>query len=131
MLILERLHQYMMLRNLSFNKLEKSINASHGSISNAWKCNRNVGSQVIEKILNFYKEISAEWLLRGEGPMLLQTKVNTYQTSNEVDYSDILVRLCYTNGRVTSIKFCATCTKKRITNLSGLIKKMAEVSVTE
>ncbi|MFT5647829.1 MAG: hypothetical protein ACI976_002524 [Aureispira sp.] len=43
----------------------------------------------------------------------------------EVDYSDILIRLCYVDNHVTSIKFCGTCTKKRITNLSGLIKKMA------
>lgn len=60
--------------------------------------------------------------------------VERYKFKNpaiEADFSDILVRLCYTNGKVTSIKFCATCTKKRITNLSGLIKKMAEVSVTE
>ncbi|MBL4650157.1 MAG: hypothetical protein JKY03_10530 [Aureispira sp.] len=43
-----------------------------------------------------------------------------------VDYSEILLRLCYTNNQITSIKFCGTCTKKRITNLSGLIKKMAD-----
>lgn len=45
----------------------------------------------------------------------------------EVDYSNILLRLCYTNNKIDSIKFCGTCTKQRITNLSGLIKKMANV----
>jgi hypothetical protein len=43
----------------------------------------------------------------------------------EVDYSNILLRLCYTNNQITSIKFCGTCTKQRITNLEGIFKKMA------
>jgi len=54
--------------------------------------------------------------------------IERYKLKNptlEVDYSDVLIRLYYTNNQVTSIKFCGTCAKKRITNLSGLIKKMA------
>lgn len=42
----------------------------------------------------------------------------------EVDYSNILLRLCYVDNQITSIKFCGTCSKSRITNLSEIIKKM-------
>lgn len=55
--------------------------------------------------------------------------VERYKLKNvdgEVDYSDILIRLCFINKKVSSLKFCATCTKKRITNFSGLLKKIAE-----
>lgn len=45
----------------------------------------------------------------------------------EVDYSAILIRLCYTSHQLTSIKFCGTCAPKRITNLAGLFKKMAAI----
>lgn len=48
----------------------------------------------------------------------------------EVDYSNILLRLCYTNNKITSIKFCGTCAKQRITNLSGLIKEMVDVEAS-
>lgn len=69
-MILNRLRDYLLHRDLSFNKFEKSLGVSHGSISNAWKHERNIGSNVIEKILRTYPEINAEWLLRGEGEML-------------------------------------------------------------
>lgn len=51
-------------------------------------------------------------------------------TNQEVDYSEILVRLCFVNNKISSIKFCATCTEKRITNLSGLIKKIANAGTS-
>lgn len=69
-MILNRLRDYLLHRDLSFNKFEKSLGVSHGSISNAWKHQRNIGSNVIEKILSTYPEINAEWLLRGDGKML-------------------------------------------------------------
>ena len=56
-------------------------------------------------------------------------KIERYKLKDpaiEVDYSDILIRLCYTGNQITSIKFCGTCAKKRIANLPGLIKKMAD-----
>lgn len=69
-MILNRLGDYLLYKNLSFNKFEKSLGVSHGSISNAFKRQKNIGSNVIENILNKYPEISAEWLLRGTGEML-------------------------------------------------------------
>ena len=73
-MILERLHDYLRHINLSFNKLEISLGVSHGSISNAWKHKKNIGSNVIENILITYPEISAEWLLRGKGEMFVNDK---------------------------------------------------------
>lgn len=69
-MILKRIREYLLHRNLSFNKFEISLGVSHGSISNAWKRQKNIGSNVIENILEIYPEVSAEWLLRGEGDML-------------------------------------------------------------
>lgn len=69
-MILNRLGDYLLYKNLSFNKFEKSLGVSHGSISNAFKRQKNIGSNVIENILNKYPEINAEWLLRGTGEML-------------------------------------------------------------
>lgn len=43
----------------------------------------------------------------------------------EMDYSDIMLRLCYTNGVITSLKFCAVRTKRRIANFPALIRSLA------
>jgi len=69
-MLLKRIHEFLLDQNLSFNKFEIALGVSHGSISNAWKRQKNIGSNVIEKILTIYPEIRAEWLLRGEGEML-------------------------------------------------------------
>ena len=50
---------------------EQDINVGHSTIRNAIANNKTVGSDVLYKILYRYPEISAEWLMRGEGSMLL------------------------------------------------------------
>lgn len=46
-------------------------------------------------------------------------------TKEKVDYSDIMLRLCYTNGAITSLKFCAVRTKRRIAHFPALIRSFA------
>lgn len=96
-MILDRLHQYMTYRNLSFNKLEISINSSHGSISNAWKHSKNIGANVVERILITYPEISAEWLLRGNGEMILTSKMHASpdaDNSGADPFNELLIEKC-------------------------------------
>jgi hypothetical protein len=84
-MILNRLGDYLLYKNLSFNKFEKSLSVSHGSISNAFKRQKNIGSNVIENILNTYPEISAEWLLRGTGEMLNSNDLTTFTKRDLLD----------------------------------------------
>lgn len=83
-MILNRIRDYLLHRDLSFNKFEKSLGVSHGSISNAWKHQRNIGSNVIEKIMATYPEINAEWLLRGTGEMLSADGNEASRTENRL-----------------------------------------------
>lgn len=46
-------------------------------------------------------------------------------TRQKIDYSDIVLRLCRTNGIITSLKFCAVRTKRRIANFPALICSLA------
>jgi len=55
---------------ISYNEFERSINAGRGSISGAIKNNRNLGSNIVENILQTYPDLNADWLLRGIGKML-------------------------------------------------------------
>ncbi len=71
-MITERLHQYLKFKKLSFYQVEKTLQVSTGSISGAVKYKRNIGSNVLQKILLVYSDLSAEWLLRGTGDMILK-----------------------------------------------------------
>ncbi|WP_282055066.1 hypothetical protein [Maribacter luteus] len=70
-MLLERINIFLDYSNLSYNKFEKSINASRGTISRALKHNKTIGSNVVESILDVYPNLSAEWLLRGKGEMII------------------------------------------------------------
>lgn len=56
-------------------------------------------------------------------------KVERYKLKaleKNMDYDNILLRLCYTNGKITSLKFAAIRTEKRIANFDHLLKDIAE-----
>lgn len=89
--MLERVYRFIKVTNISFNKFEKSIQVSHGSISNAWKNKKNVGSNVVSKILAAYPEISAEWLLRGKGQMFLPHELPANADSFNEEMSDSMI----------------------------------------
>lgn len=58
--------------------------------------------------------------------------VERYQlktTDAEKDYSEILIRLCCTNNKITSLKLCATCTKYKKTNFQYFLKKIAALQI--
>ena len=80
-MLLERINIFLDYSNLSYNKFEKSINASRGTISRALKHNKTIGSNVVESILDVYSNLSAEWLLRGKGEMLIVAKEHSKEVN--------------------------------------------------
>jgi len=44
--------------------------------------------------------------------------------SEDMDYSDIMLRLCYTDGAISSLKFCAVRTRRRIANFPALLRRL-------
>lgn len=70
--ILLRIHQFADNQGLSIREIERSIGVTNGLIAGAIRNNREIGSDKVENILQTYEQLSAEWLLRGEGEMLKQ-----------------------------------------------------------
>lgn len=69
-MILQRLDEFLQLNKVSYYQLEKSVDASKGSISRAVKHGKNIGSNVLEKIVENYPNLNTEWLMTGRGEML-------------------------------------------------------------
>lgn len=67
----ERLKEYLDYKGWSNYKAEQDCGLSNGLIGNALKTGSNLGSDKLENILSVYTDLSAEWLLRGVGSMLL------------------------------------------------------------
>lgn len=71
---LSRLMQWLAFKGLSIAAFERDIQVSNGSIgTQARKAGGYIGSNRVETILSRYPDLSAEWLLRGEGAMLRST----------------------------------------------------------
>lgn len=73
-----RLKKYIDFKGISLRQFEMNIGVSNGSISSQLKENKNFGSDRLEKILNAYTDLNPNWLLTGNGEMIVK---NTYNTN--------------------------------------------------
>jgi len=70
-MILDRIKAYIDYKNITISAFEKSLGMSNASFSKSLKSGKGIGTDKLENILNIYSDISPEWLLTGEGPMLI------------------------------------------------------------
>ena len=82
-MISERLKEYFEFKGISYYEVEKTIQVSTGCISGAVRHKRNIGSNILQKILLVYDDLNAEWLFRGTGNMLLIDQGQTNETSKK------------------------------------------------
>ena len=70
-MILKRLKEYLDYKGISISAFEKSVGMSNASFSKQLNTGKGIGSDKLENILTKYLDLSADWLLRGEGEMIL------------------------------------------------------------
>lgn len=68
--ITERIERVIKEKGLSVRAFEQSIGASNGSVAAAIKKGTDISILSLSKIIDTYPDISADWLLGGEGYML-------------------------------------------------------------
>lgn len=72
--------------NLTDNQFSKKLGIAQTTMSGYLSGNRKLSLQVIESMLNEFEEISAEWLLRGEGEMYKTVSKNKDNNFDESQY---------------------------------------------
>ena len=83
MMTIERFKEYLDAKGIANARAEKDCGFSNGLIGNAYKTKTTIGSDKLEKILSVYSDLSAEWLLRGVGSMILDDKEQSGGTNNK------------------------------------------------
>lgn len=68
---IERLQTFMAEEGINDNQMTVKAGLSVGLVGKCKKSGKGMVSDNIEKILYAYPELSAEWLMRGEGEMFL------------------------------------------------------------
>jgi hypothetical protein len=68
--IIDRLEEYVKSRGDKFTRLSIELGISSGYFSRMKKIRGGIGSEILARILIYYNDLSADWLLTGHGQML-------------------------------------------------------------
>lgn len=71
----ERLKEYLKFKGIKNNTAENMCGLSNGYIANS----KSIGSDKLENILTVFQDLSAEWLIRGTGKMLISDGIDPAQ----------------------------------------------------
>lgn len=66
---IDRLYDYFTQKGLKPTAVEKAIGLSNGYFSAQKKRNADMGEGMMNKIIDYYRDLNPEWLLTGEGSM--------------------------------------------------------------
>ena len=92
----QRLLLYLKNKGIAPYNAEKECGLSNGLISKAAKTGSSLRCDNLEKILNTYQDLSAEWLLRGIGNMLTTDGIQpeqVFKTLNMPPNSDKIIEV--------------------------------------
>ena len=77
----ERIEKIMKMEQLSASKFADAIGVQRSNISHVLSGRNKPSLELINKILDHFEEINADWLLLGKGPMtetmVIETQVNS------------------------------------------------------
>lgn len=81
-----KIQQYLDYYGISANKIENEAGLSNGY----WRKTKSISANVVSDILGIYSDLSAEWLLRGTGSMLLSEQTPQSRQGLIQMYQDLL-----------------------------------------
>jgi hypothetical protein len=67
---IDRLHEYLTKKNMSPYNFEKNCGLANGYLNKQTKGKGTIGSEIIERITEKYKDLNITWLLTGNEQMI-------------------------------------------------------------
>ena len=98
--IISRIQEFAENQGISIRELERKSRVTNGVFSKAIRFGNEISTDKVENLLQAYPSISAEWLLRGEGEMLLSSTdsandIHVKYLERKVSDQEILIRELY------------------------------------
>ena len=93
--MIKRIKSLMQEFSMSENEFAKALSMSQSTLNGYTKESRKPSLALAESILNAFEDVSAEWLLRGEGAMYKTTELPPVDVSSEesINHSAEIARL--------------------------------------
>lgn len=93
--MIKRIKSLMQEFSMSENEFAKALSMSQSTLNGYTKESRKPSLALAESVLNAFEDVSAEWLLRGEGEMYKTTELPPVDVSSEesIEHSAEIARL--------------------------------------
>lgn len=98
--IIERIRQFAESQYDSMREFERDSNVTEGVFSKSFNKGAEIRTDNLEKFAENFPQVSAEWLLRGDGEMLLSSTdsakdIHVKYLERKVSDQEILIRELY------------------------------------
>lgn len=77
---IDRIFQYLEYHNIKPSKAEKDLGVGNGTLAKARDRSGGITSDILEKFISFYSDVSLKWLLAGVEPMIISQNTKKSQT---------------------------------------------------
>ena len=93
----KRMKEYLEYKDIPVSRAEKACGFGNATLVSAFKNpDASLGSKYLEIFLNTYQDLSAEWLMRGTGSMLVTDDINpeqVFKALNMPSNSDKIIQI--------------------------------------
>ena len=103
--MIKRIKSLMQEFSMSENEFAKALSMSQSTLNGYTKESRKPSLALAESVLNAFEDVSAEWLLRGEGEMYKTTELPPVDVSSEesIEHSVEIARLVREKNEMADI----------------------------
>jgi hypothetical protein len=77
---IDRIFQYLEIHNIKPSKAERDLGVGNGTLAKARDRSGGITSDILEKFISFYSDVSLKWLLTGMEPMIISQNTKNSQT---------------------------------------------------
>lgn len=105
----QRIMEFLKFMKISVNSMCKELNLKQSTVNGQLNGTNTLSADTIVHVIRAYPELSAEWVLRGKGPMIL----------NELSIDPELQAICMKQTRIIHRL------EQRIAELEGEKKELA------
>lgn len=86
---MQRFDEYMKRKGINDNQVTVNCGLAQGLLGKCRAGANDLGARTIDRILNFYQDLSRQWLIAGAGEMLVQDNIQQGNGSTNVGHHSI------------------------------------------
>lgn len=102
--ILQRIKELIVAKGMNINSFSKEINVAQTTLNTYIRLNRYPAYETLHSILTTFPDVSAEWLMRGEGPMFVSDRLPVMRGDESDSEEDLHVLLAQREAELEDLK---------------------------